>query len=115
MEHAAVSPRGVLCHLLFFLDDEDIVTVSTDELTCDGEADYAGPGNEDGEQKLAGLVRSCQRLAAMTQALDLPGRLRAATTDAVKPSDFHLVALAMQEPQYRSPGVTFSSSAPKRK
>jgi hypothetical protein len=35
----------------------------------------------------------------------LPGRLRAATTDAVKPSDFHLVALAMQEPQYRSPGV----------
>ncbi len=35
----------------------------------------------------------------------LPGKLRAATTDAVDPRDFDLVALAMQEPQYRSPGV----------
>jgi hypothetical protein len=35
----------------------------------------------------------------------LPGSLRAAGTADVKPSDFDLVALAMQEPQYRSPGV----------
>jgi len=34
-----------------------------------------------------------------------PGTLRATTTDAVDPADFDLVALAMQEPQYRSPGV----------
>jgi len=36
---------------------------------------------------------------------DLPGELSAATTDAVDPTDYDLVALAMQEPQYRSPGV----------
>lgn len=35
----------------------------------------------------------------------LPGALAAATTDAVDPSRFDLVCLAMQEPQYRSPGV----------
>ncbi|HEV8032551.1 MAG TPA: hypothetical protein VGP42_16185 [Stellaceae bacterium] len=35
----------------------------------------------------------------------LPGSLRAAGPGDVKPSDFDLVALAMQEPQYRSPGV----------
>ena len=35
----------------------------------------------------------------------LPGQLRAAGPGDVKPGDFDLVALAMQEPQYRSPGV----------
>ncbi|MGH7048078.1 MAG: hypothetical protein ACREE2_17015 [Stellaceae bacterium] len=35
----------------------------------------------------------------------LPGTLRAAGPGAVNPTDFDLVALAMQEPQYRSPGV----------
>jgi hypothetical protein len=35
----------------------------------------------------------------------LPGRLSAATPNAVDPAAFDLVALAMQEPQYRSPGV----------
>jgi hypothetical protein len=35
---------------------------------------------------------------------DLPGKLVAVGTD-VNPRDFDLVALAMQEPQYRSPGV----------
>jgi hypothetical protein len=35
----------------------------------------------------------------------LPGSLRAAGTADVNPVDFDLVALAMQEPQYRSPGV----------
>jgi hypothetical protein len=35
----------------------------------------------------------------------LPGNLSAAGTDAVDPSDYDLVVLAMQEPQYRSPGV----------
>ena len=35
----------------------------------------------------------------------LPGSLSAATPDAVNPSDYDLIVLAMQEPQYRSPGV----------
>jgi len=35
----------------------------------------------------------------------LPGRLSAAGPEAVDPADFDLVVLAMQEPQYRSPGV----------
>lgn len=35
----------------------------------------------------------------------LPGKLSAALTKEVKPSDYDLVALAMQEPQYGSPGV----------
>jgi len=35
----------------------------------------------------------------------LPGKVRAAGPGDVKPSDFDLVGLAMQEPQYRSPGV----------
>ena len=36
---------------------------------------------------------------------NLPGKLSAAGPGDVKPSDFDLVALAMQEPQYRAPGV----------
>ena len=36
---------------------------------------------------------------------ELPGSLSAAGPAAVSPSDHDLVALAMQEPQYRSPGV----------
>src|SRR5207302_1872775 len=35
----------------------------------------------------------------------LPGSLKAAGTADVNPADFDLIALAMQEPQYRSPGV----------
>src|SRR5437773_2487998 len=35
----------------------------------------------------------------------LPGKMTAGGTAGLKPSDYHLVALAMQEPQYRSPGV----------
>jgi hypothetical protein len=35
----------------------------------------------------------------------LPGSLRAAGTGDVDPKDYDLVVLAMQEPQYRSPGV----------
>ena len=35
----------------------------------------------------------------------LPGKLRAETTAEAKPGDYDLVGLAMQEPQYRSPGV----------
>jgi hypothetical protein len=34
-----------------------------------------------------------------------PGTLTAASPGEVNPSDFDLIALAMQEPQYRSPGV----------
>ncbi|MFP6749753.1 MAG: hypothetical protein VCD66_19430 [Alphaproteobacteria bacterium] len=36
---------------------------------------------------------------------DVAGKLSAATTDAVNPGEYDLVALAMQEPQYSSPGV----------
>ena len=36
---------------------------------------------------------------------NLPGTLSADGPGAVKPADYDLVALAMQEPQYRSPGV----------
>ena len=36
---------------------------------------------------------------------DLPGRVSASGTDDVDPADYDLVGLAMQEPQYRSPGV----------
>ncbi|HLS86566.1 MAG TPA: hypothetical protein VK043_09745 [Burkholderiales bacterium] len=35
----------------------------------------------------------------------LPGRLSAAAPADIRPGEFDLVALAMQEPQYRSPGV----------
>ena len=35
----------------------------------------------------------------------LPGKLSAGGPQAVNPADYDLVALAMQEPQYRSPGV----------
>ena len=35
----------------------------------------------------------------------LPGKLTAGGTAEATPRDFDLVALAMQEPQYRSPGV----------
>jgi len=35
----------------------------------------------------------------------LPGKVSAAGPADVKPSDFDLIGLAMQEPQYRSPGV----------
>jgi hypothetical protein len=35
----------------------------------------------------------------------LPGKLSADVPSAIRPSDYDLVALAMQEPQYRSPGV----------
>ena len=35
----------------------------------------------------------------------LPGRLSGATTGETNPAEFDLVALAMQEPQYRAPGV----------
>ncbi|MBI4195082.1 MAG: hypothetical protein HY526_08390 [Betaproteobacteria bacterium] len=35
----------------------------------------------------------------------LPGHLSAGGTTAFNPADFDLIALAMQEPQYRSPGV----------
>jgi len=39
------------------------------------------------------------------QSKKLPGKLSAGGTTAFKPADADLVVLAMQEPQYRSPGV----------
>ncbi len=41
----------------------------------------------------------------------LPGRMSAGGADDVRPGDYDLVALAMQEPQYRSPGVRELMSA----
>ncbi len=38
-------------------------------------------------------------------SLKLPGELSAGGPDSAKPSDYDLIVLAMQEPQYRSPGV----------
>jgi hypothetical protein len=38
-------------------------------------------------------------------SLKLPGKLSATGTAGLNPKDYDLVALAMQEPQYRSPGV----------
>jgi hypothetical protein len=35
----------------------------------------------------------------------LPGKLSAGGPDSAEPADYDLIALAMQEPQYRSPGV----------
>src|SRR4029077_3325605 len=35
----------------------------------------------------------------------LPGKVSATGASGVNPADFDLVGLAMQEPQYRSPGV----------
>src|SRR5260221_2200610 len=35
----------------------------------------------------------------------LPGKVTASGAAGVKPADYDLIALAMQEPQYRSPGV----------
>ena len=45
----------------------------------------------------------------------LPGKLFAAGPGAVDPSDYDLVVLAMQEPQYRSPGVSELLDAVARK
>ncbi len=39
------------------------------------------------------------------QSRDAPGTLKAASPEGVDPSDYDLIGLAMQEPQYRSPGV----------
>lgn len=36
---------------------------------------------------------------------ELPGKLTAGSPDSANPADYDLVVLAMQEPQYRSPGV----------
>jgi len=36
---------------------------------------------------------------------DLPGKLSAGGPDSANPADYDLIALAMQEPQYRAPGV----------
>jgi hypothetical protein len=41
----------------------------------------------------------------------LPGKTSAGGTEGINPADYDLVALAMQEPQYRSPGVRELMSA----
>lgn len=49
-------------------------------------------------------VRGRDGLVEVASA-DCPGAIRAASTADVAPEDFDLIGLAMQEPQYRSPGV----------
>ncbi|HEY4999700.1 MAG TPA: hypothetical protein VII36_11175, partial [Usitatibacter sp.] len=49
-------------------------------------------------------VKGRERLAEV-RSRELPGKVDAATPDSVSPGDYDLVALAMQEPQYGSPGV----------
>jgi len=49
-------------------------------------------------------VRSRENLVEV-HSNDLPGTLSAAGPGDVDPSEYDLIALAMQEPQYRSPGV----------
>ncbi|HEX3098310.1 MAG TPA: 2-dehydropantoate 2-reductase N-terminal domain-containing protein, partial [Usitatibacter sp.] len=41
--------------------------------------------------------------AVEVRTRDLPGSVTATTPDAANPSDYDLVVLAMQEPQYRLP------------
>ncbi len=45
---------------------------------------------------------------------ELPGEVTATTPDAADPRDYDLVVLAMQEPQYRAPGVRELFEATKR-
>ena len=45
------------------------------------------------------------RGAVEIRSKTLPGKVSAAGPGAVKPADYDLVGLAMQEPQYRSAGV----------
>mgnify|MGYP003627214606 FL=1 len=59
--------------------------------------------NDDG-QRVRMPVRGRDGLVEI-DSRDLPGTLSAAAPDAVDPKDYDLIALAMQEPQYRSPGV----------
>ena len=49
-------------------------------------------------------VKGRERLVEVNSK-KLPGQMSAGGTTAFNPADFDLVALAMQEPQYRSPGV----------
>ena len=39
-----------------------------------------------------------------------PGKLRAVAPASVNPADYDLIGLAMQEPQYRTPGARVSAS-----
>jgi len=59
--------------------------------------------NKDG-QRVRLPVRGREGLVEV-DSRTLPGNLSAATPDQVDPSEYDLIALAMQEPQYRSPGV----------
>ena len=41
----------------------------------------------------------------LLESRKLPGKVTAGGVDSANPNDFDLIGLAMQEPQYRSPGV----------
>jgi hypothetical protein len=59
--------------------------------------------NKDG-QRVRMPIRGREGLVEI-DSRNLPGTLSAAAPDEVDPADYDLIALAMQEPQYRSPGV----------
>ena len=49
-------------------------------------------------------VKGREGLVAV-RSRELPGRIRATTPEEARPQDYDLAVLAMQEPQYRQPGV----------
>jgi hypothetical protein len=49
-------------------------------------------------------IKGRERLVTINSK-GLPGRITAGGTQGTKPADYDLIVLAMQEPQYRSPGV----------
>ena len=58
---------------------------------------------------LKGFACACRSAGAKNRSCStrasLPGKVSASGTSGVDPKDYDLVGLAMQEPQYRSPGV----------
>src|SRR5262245_29888538 len=47
-----------------------------------------------------------RREPVVLESHKLPGRVTAGGTTSANPGDYDLIGLAMQEPQYRSPGVS---------
>src|SRR5437763_5638361 len=58
-----------------------------------------------GEGAIVRLPVRARKEPVELNSKNLPGSLRGAGPADVNPPDYDLVALAMQEPQYRSPGV----------
>ena len=54
---------------------------------------------------MCGCRSGAARITIVINSRELPGKVSASGTAGVNPKDYDLVGLAMQEPQYRSPGV----------